>query len=783
MIIRAFRSGEFDAKSVNHCAFAALCLAAAVLAGCSEGPPPSPGAVAVEGCVTAGCHQQVEQIHYGGPQLACVDCHGGNPQATTKAGAHVTVDVSFNPSTPGSQLLDDPPMAALDALPPEVIRFINPADYRVVRATCGSSIMAGGNCHTTIAENSLLLNRATLVGTLAGGGFFAGTQDQVARYGVVATKDQWTPEILAAGAVAAVDRLPEDVPDHVTDPIARAFYPVFEQLCLECHTYRDGPKVPGRYYSSGCNACHMLTSDSSRAETADPTQDRGEPGHVQTHRLTNRITDRQCARCHISHLGRALLSQGIRERSEPEGDKLVGGPNRGVEDPEHHVPWAESNYVKYQGMRQLFGKPYPFFIEDEDGTNDVDETPPDIHTEKGLGCIDCHNIREAHGDKQMAGRMDFEIDVRCSNCHGRPGEPGPLLSDAGLAFSQAGTAVGGTGHNDEVFTTAADGTVRQLGKLSRHTHPVTQITRRTDPMDAKYNLRTRMGCELHAGTPERRAAVKAAVRAAAAADPASVPELFPGLTEGFTFPESAEPETQGRVACFTCHNAWTLNCYGCHMVRDDREFYTSRLTGEKRRGRIASYGLSVVADALAMGFDGRGRITPMVGTSVFFTHIAENGTRPIDAAAVPTASGITGDGNVHNPVHHHTVRRQPRDCDGCHPSDTGSHDDNALLRAVGLGTGQYTFIDGDGRVHWLDRLVRADLDGDGIPDPLTPGTLPDALFAVWRAASSTHPAWTPGSQEPGPLDAVTIRRVLETHVVPQRPKPPTDKAPGPEGPP
>ena len=750
----------------------AAMLVISLVCACAPDEIPLPPALA-EGCVTAGCHGKVEQIHYGGPRLLCVDCHGGDPTSILKEIAHVTVETSFNASTPGSNLLDDPPLAALDALPDDVIRFINPSDYRVARQTCGSSILGGGNCHTTVVENSMLLGRATLIGTLAGGGYHAGTQGKEPLYGVVAARDEWVPAQLPAGTVQSVDQLPGDVPDHIDDPTARAFYPVFEQLCLECHVYRDGPKVPGRYYSSGCNACHMLTADDARALTADETQDRDELGHVQTHRFTNLIPDSQCARCHISHLGRSLLAQGVRERSEAEGDKLIDGPNRGVEDPEHHVPWGEVNYVKYKGQRQIFGKPYPFFIEDEDGRNEVDETPPDIHTEKGLGCIDCHNIREAHGDKQMAARMDGEIDVRCESCHGRPGELGSLVSDAGLVFARSATAVQSSGDNVSVLTKGLDGEVSQHGRFTGVEHPVTQIERVTDPAFAGHNPRTAMGCELHAGTEGARQAIMKAVNALSATDPAAVAEAYPGLPEGFTFPEEEiAREGAGRVECFTCHNRWTLNCYGCHMVRDDRQSYTSRLTGETKWGRVNSFGLSVVPDALALGFNPRGKISPMVGTSIFFTHIDKDGARAIDAVALRTGDGHGGDANTHNAVHHHTTRKLPRDCDGCHPSASDSHDPDALRRAVGLGTDTYLFVDGEGRIHRLDKLVAVDLDGDGEPDELTGIELPDSIAESWALAGNTHPRLgdlPPERPDPGPLNLETINRVLQSVVVPQRP--------------
>ena len=647
-----------------------------------------------------------------------------------------------------------------------MIRFLNPADYRVAAVSCGSSASGGTSCHADVVAASQLQNRATLAGQFAGGGFIAGEQGKPAQYGVVATADSAVPDPLAPGTLARVDALPTDAPASVDDPVARAFFPVYEQLCIECHLNQSGPQVPGLYYASGCAGCHAVTTDTSRAETRDPTQNVDEPGHVQSHRFTNLIPDSQCAHCHVSHLGRSLLAQGVRERSEPNGDAAIGGPNRGVDDPPECVPWTEDHYVRNQGRLEIYGKPYPYFLEDEDGTNGDDETPPDVHTAAGLGCIDCHNIREAHGDASMSERMDGETDVRCQTCHGRPGALATLRSDAGLAFNRAETGSGAGGTNLPVFQ--RDGAdVLQYGRFTRILHNVTQITRRTDPAEPSYNPRTRMGCQLHAGTAEVRAALKTEVNALAAADPDAVAVQFPGLTPGFTFAQP-EAETAGRLECFTCHNAWTVNCYGCHVVRDDRETYTSRLTGETRAGRVTTYGLSVVSDSLALGFNSRGHISPVVGTAIFFSYIGADGVTVDDAVPLTDGDGMSGEGNVHNAVHHHTVQKKPRDCTGCHPAAAGDTNEPALLTALGLGSGRYTFVDGLGETHWLDRQVAADYDGDGLYDDPAGRGLPDRVYAVMPLVSTTHEAQPGSAHAPGPLDVETINRTLGAIVVPQR---------------
>lgn len=744
-------------------------LAVALLAGCAGSPSAlRPGE---ESCLIDACHGRVEAIHYGGDPLACIDCHGGDPEATTKETAHPTVTVSFNPATPGvsspeGRLLRGASLQELDELDPDILMFLNPADYRVVDRTCGSTTRGGGNCHTRIAQNSVLSTHATLSGQLAGGLYFGGLTDKSARWAVRATTDPFP--IDAPGYAASLDRLPDDIGAMPGGgPVERAFFAAYGQLCVECHLAKDGPPTPGKYTSSGCNACHILTHDDGRPYTTDPTQDFEELGHGAVHRLTNLIPDSQCNRCHHAHLHRGLLAQGVRERSEPEGDTGMGGVNTGVEDPEHAVYWSEDNYVRYQGGHYLYDKPFPFYVVDEDGTNDVDETPPDVHTEKGMGCIDCHTMPEVHGGDHMAVRREFEARVRCESCHGAPQKEIPAF---GLPFQVAISRVGGSADNPAAIERAADGSFVQVGKLDGLDHPVTQIARRVDPADPTFNPRTQMGCLLHAGSAE----VRAELALRYAATPADeVDELFPGMPEGAALAPDVG-DRAGRMECFACHNAWTVNCFGCHMVRDDREMGVNQVTGARTPGRVSTHAMSVVPDALALGFNSRGLISPMVGTSIFVTHIDAAGNRVVDAAPLRTVDGFEGDGSQHNPVHHHTVRKLPRDCDGCHPRADGvPNAPGQLERATGFGTGEFLFLDGQGEPHVLDRLVAFDFDGDGVPEDPLVSPLGNEVYEAFPIAANTHLPLTAEAAAlgPGPLDATTANRMLQNPVVPQRAAP------------
>ena len=60
---------------------------------------------------------------------------------------------------------------------------------------------------------------------------------------------------------------------------------------------------------------------------------------------------------------------------------------------------------------------YQIFL-DEDSTNDIDETPPDLHFAAGMHCADCHVGSDVHGDGRLYSTSKQQVDIRCEDCHG-----------------------------------------------------------------------------------------------------------------------------------------------------------------------------------------------------------------------------------------------------------------------------------------------------------------------------------------------------------------------------
>ncbi|MGI9458276.1 MAG: hypothetical protein ACR2NU_17070, partial [Aeoliella sp.] len=85
------------------------------------------------GCIT--CHKTVRDPHFSPTvHLGCVDCHGGDPNATTENTAHV------HPSHPEAWITSANPVRSYTLLNrerPEFIRFVNPGDLRVAHIACG----------------------------------------------------------------------------------------------------------------------------------------------------------------------------------------------------------------------------------------------------------------------------------------------------------------------------------------------------------------------------------------------------------------------------------------------------------------------------------------------------------------------------------------------------------------------------------------------------------------------------------------------------------------------
>ncbi|RMD98878.1 MAG: hypothetical protein D6812_12685, partial [Deltaproteobacteria bacterium] len=419
-------------------------------------------AQAREGCLS--CHEGIEAIHPG-LEISCVTCHGGDPEATTREAAHVQ-PLGCLGETPG---VND------YACDPDYIRFINPADLHIAGETCGL-------CHSGHVERVRKSMMSLTTGHFIGGLFENGVQEsRIARYGMMdmVDDDGFVPH--EWGAVPHVEQIPPFDENADETLLSTQYMDLPRKECATCHLWAPGKARPGEYRSYGCAACHIPYAYDGLSQSLDPTIPADQPGHPIQHQITRKLGTEVCARCHyrgarigLSFQGRFQLVEGT-----PAGPGVPG-----------------TTPVPYNGA----------YLGEE-----PENTPPDVHFQRGMDCIDCHFANDVMGDGNIYTHMNMAVEIECTDCHGTP------WSHSNLHTSR-GTPIENLREEDGRFILTTKVTGKEL--------EVPQVKDVLDPDHPRYNP-----------------------RAARAMTPKHL-------------------EEEGGLECYACHSAWTVNCYGCHMKRD-----------------------------------------------------------------------------------------------------------------------------------------------------------------------------------------------------------------------
>ena len=605
--------------------------------------PPDIPTVSDPGCMS--CHKGIEDAHPKLP-LSCTDCHGGDGEATTKEEGHVALSSS---SFKIRKMATD----QLDTLSEEEMLFINPGDLRVAHRGCGGSSPANGGsgCHQSTVETARRSVMQTFTGHYNHPRFLAGMQGREAVYGVTDVFDPGYDETIQ-GCVEELTplRTPVDVEDRTSTASIMDHY--LPQHCPSCHTASFGKNdSPGNYRSSGCSACHMVYANNGASLSNDSMIAKGLPSHPIKHELTTAIPTQQCEHCHYQGARIGLSFQGIRE----------GGFNKEGMTPPNGVSIGET----------LHGHGPGFYFTDEDDTNDYDETPPDIHFERGMHCADCHTPREVHGDGHLYSTAKGQLDVHCVDCHGTVRE----------------TIQEMTKNADGVFRTAKgtpldqlridNGNVILTGRVDGKDHFVTQIKDRLQNYGPNSNMHQAMGV-----------------------DPVT----------DFSHTDSME--------CWTCHTSWRLSCFGCHVQQHDQSKGTDLQTGQKVEGLVFGKRDWFAIDLFVLGTNGRGMIDSMCPSmQIFMDYTNADGEKLVENRVRRTASGKVGFGWM--PTNPHTIRPRlaPSEnaspgvapCARCHVKEDSSNLDQ--VRAVyGFGAPWYGFklTDDEGIEHDLTQMLNED---------------------------------------------------------------------------
>jgi hypothetical protein len=323
----------------------------------------TPEQVAAKNAGCIACHKATDSasMHTADLPIACVDCHGGNPQGTTKETAHVA------PSDPELFKTSGFP-ARLNAAwaheSLEWVRFVNPSDLRVAAQTCGQS-----SCHTEEVgrvRRSMMTHGASLyAAALYNNGSFplknailgesyspdgigqaifahkAPSAEETKKKGILPVLfplPRWeisqpgnTFRIFERGGrrpaeLGTFDPFELDPPGKPerrqsargygtgfrTDPVVIGAQKT--RLLDPLLSFPGTNDHPGDYRSSGCAGCHVVYANDrdplhsgpwarygngGRTASVDPTIPTTEPGHPVQHKFTTAIPSSQCIVCHI----------------------------------------------------------------------------------------------------------------------------------------------------------------------------------------------------------------------------------------------------------------------------------------------------------------------------------------------------------------------------------------------------------------------------------------------------------------------------------------------------
>ncbi len=618
----------------------------------------------------------------------------------------------------------------------DYLQWVNPGDLRVVTLN-----RACGACHAGHASTVSRSVLATETGFLGGSSYFIGQDNaivaqrglyddtasdyairavsdpnyasHVGRVGVVQnlielpvySRFNWTGpmQIFRNSAYDAPNLAADLLPDNRVKTGSRLANLFMEQVaftCGDCHLGSAGANNRyGDFRSSGCTACHMPYSADGRSRSNDPNVSKTEPidpddidppevAHVRSHKIhsvartlsngavVEGIADATCAGCHQGSNRNVMQYWGIRlDQNEDVGNRVQYPANPVTHTSTRNDPRLFDPAVGNRTFNGRNGSQY-LLKEDYDGDG-RDDTPPDVHYDAGMGCIDCHTSFDTHGGDvndplptAIASHMEQQTAIACENCHGTP---------TAYASTQQGIAY--------------DGQVAQLAMNSKGIllpHVVKES-------DGNYYLYSKLDGVRHFVPQTHDVVVDSGALNPFTSQPVYDAKGSYAMGRADSDPSNGTGPLQtgmpatgfshcDNMQCASCHASWSNTCVGCHLKGEyDEGNNFSNITGDrivyKQRNADFTYQTPV---PFQLGVDAHNKIMQVAtNTKVFYQWQDRHG------AFSPVFSFTDRNGDGHNPTkgigslgHNallaHSIRGRvsstkegPRYCVACHLTTTG----------------------------------------------------------------------------------------------------------------
>jgi formate-dependent nitrite reductase cytochrome c552 subunit len=312
----------------------------------------------------------------------------------------------------------------------------------------------------------------------------------------------------------------------------------------------------------------------------------------------------------------------------------------------------------------------------------------DIHLEKGMHCVDCHFVQDAHGNGKLYGEVRAAIEIQCIDCHGTPQQKATLRTSGPAAEDRPA----GQPRGRNLLS------MRTPFGLPRFEFRGDQLVQNSMVEEGlSWNV-TQVVDTINPAKPETYNAKSALAKTVRFKDESKTEFVWGDL------PKRAEDcaHSQGNMSCIACHSSWNPSCYGCHLPQKaNKKRPDLHNEGDVTRN-LVSYNFQTLRDEIYMlARDGNvtgNRIGP--SRSSCSIHVGSyNGNRESIYVQQQTISGEGLSGVAFSTNVPHTVRGkgETKVCTDCHVS--AANDNNARLTQLTMqGTNAMNFM---GRYTWV----------------------------------------------------------------------------------
>lgn len=578
----------------------------------------------VERCIT--CHDGISPVSASHPiEFGCTVCHGGEPESLEKDQAHASLIYDPNAGT-GKR---------------------NPSSLSVVEQSCGQLYCHSG--HVREDRNHIQRVKKSMMNTLAGviSGLryqWAGQSKKTARYATETISDQDGDIPHDQGALEKLDNLPYfsslDIPEADNNSVHRVSkHPgdrLLRQQCFQCHI--DAPPPSGQYRSQGCAACHFTYSKTGLYEGNDPTLSKTEPGHARLHKLQALPERTVCVQCHRRFSIQPLGNEPSRVTEESDltepilQEETENTENFFIEPGLEIIP--ESGEVLLDQSEMFSNTPKEKVDKKIPDNNEPSlyagpgHVQVDVHTARGMDCIDCHTQLDIMGDGNLYSKQHQAVEVRCETCHG----------------------------DDETYPS-----------VSKVTDPEDPIIRLSKHYKGKPNA---VGDWMAVSDRNRRMTnIKVQDGRMVTLSKRS------GRVYNIPLVRDSEahfiPQHQSRLECTACHSQWVVRCPGCHTSME--------LGLGKVDLNIQNLpAMKIQQPALMIG--PRGKVAPMLAQSERHLSIIDEKGKTVPALGPSgqnrgeyqewafTNPHNTSGSNLAYSLNPHSTGTKVRSCESCHLS-------------------------------------------------------------------------------------------------------------------